>query len=133
MIRNGGTPSTSCCTTCGRARSITKSTANTSRGTRTPTSRFRSGSSDVSPAGGCPHHPPASVSRRGVSRQDRSVEFKWSVVFEYRDILLLGIVRTAEIFAVSTVLSLLLGTLIGMLRTSQKLLLRQLGGLYVEV
>jgi len=61
------------------------------------------------------------------------VEFKWSVVFEYRDILLLGIVRTAEIFAVSTVLSLLLGTLIGMLRTSQKLLLRQLGGLYVEV
>jgi His/Glu/Gln/Arg/opine family amino acid ABC transporter permease subunit len=61
------------------------------------------------------------------------MEFKWSVVLEYRKVLLLGIVTTAEIFAVSTVVSLFLGTVIGMMRTSHKLLLRQLGGLYVEV
>lgn len=60
------------------------------------------------------------------------MEFHWSVVLEYRDALLWGIVRTLQLSTVSAVLSLIIGIFIGILRTSRYSLFRLFGGAHVE-
>lgn len=61
------------------------------------------------------------------------MDLKWSVVLEYREPLLWGILETAKISVVSALLALLLGTVVGVSRASDRPLFRWLGGSYVEL
>lgn len=59
--------------------------------------------------------------------------FDWSVIWSYRELLLEGLGNTVFIFIVATVLSLCLGTMVGVLGASHKILIRSLANAFVEV
>jgi polar amino acid transport system permease protein len=60
-------------------------------------------------------------------------EFYWAVLWQYRALLLEGLRITLFLFAVGTILSVVLGTIFGTLGVSRFRLLRVLGEVYVEV
>jgi His/Glu/Gln/Arg/opine family amino acid ABC transporter permease subunit len=61
------------------------------------------------------------------------VDFRWSVILEYRETLWWGIVETAKISVVSALFALILGTAVGISRADDRPLFRWLGGGYVEL
>lgn len=60
-------------------------------------------------------------------------QFYWPVLLQYADLLLEGLRITLLLFAVGTILSMILGAIFGMLGSSRLRVLRILGEVYVEV
>jgi polar amino acid transport system permease protein len=60
-------------------------------------------------------------------------QFYWPVLLQYADLLLEGLRITLFLFAVGTILSMILGAIFGMLGASRLRALRILGEVYVEV
>ena len=60
-------------------------------------------------------------------------QFYWPVLLQYADLLMEGLRITLLLFAVGTILSMLLGAVFGMLGSSRLRALRILGEVYVEV
>ncbi|MBO8126641.1 MAG: amino acid ABC transporter permease [Firmicutes bacterium] len=59
-------------------------------------------------------------------------EFNWLVLWEYRDLLLEGLVLTIKLSAISIVLSTIVGTIFGIMRLSKSLIIRLIASSYVE-
>lgn len=60
-------------------------------------------------------------------------QFYWPVLLQYADLLMEGLRITLLLFAVGTILSMLLGAIFGMLGSSRMRAMRILGEVYVEV
>lgn len=62
-----------------------------------------------------------------------SYEFDWSVLWEYRGLLLEGLKLTLMLFALGTVLSMAIGAVVGVCGASRSRAWRVLGECYVEL
>ena len=60
-------------------------------------------------------------------------QFYWPVLLQYGDLLLEGLRITLFLFAVGTILAMILGVVFGTLGTSRFRVLRAVGEIYVEV